>query len=596
MRGRKTFIAMRNSVSSTKLASDSPQASDPASPATQPSDLPIASTEPIWAPSDRLSAAGLVESLETLEQTYRQSFSVVDLASGRLERVSADWLGGDLFSRLSLCEEISRRGQVEVLEDCAPLLMLAVPFSADGEPTDLLAVSTFLTAPVTCEEDVAAAAQALGVTPEHALRWSQSRQIWPAHAVVELGKAWYGQQQGRQTNNLLQSQLADVSAHLLSTFEELSMLHRLSERLSLSSTETELCDLALDWLSEIVPAEHLAITLQATELTRTPSDQPRQVILSRGEPLLKKDEYSTFIERLGNEAPQRCLVLNRDRTESPTWCYPNIDEVISIPIRSNEKVLGWLLALNFRANDHSTDDEFGTVEASLLSSVGAILGVHAGNIDLYREQSEFFESVIRALSSSIDAKDPYTCGHSDRVARIAVCLAKQLDCPAEEINTLYLSGLLHDIGKIGIDDNVLRKPGKLTKEEYEHIKTHPELGYRILRGVKQLDKVLPVVLHHHEAWDGTGYPAGLKSEDCPRLARICAVADSIDAMGSDRPYRKGMPGEKLDEILRSGAGKQWDPEVIDAYFVVRDEIRHIAATEREPLALDVRQWEKASNA
>jgi len=579
-------------VSSTDLTND--LAKDLPGDATGKSDssTPLASTEPIWAPSDRLSAAGLVETLENLERTFRQSFSVVDLATGRLERVSADWLGGDLFSRLALCEEVSRRGQVEVLEDCAPLMLLAVPFMADGEPTDLLAVSTFLTGPVNELADLTAAAEALGVTTDQALRWSESRQVWPGHAVVELGKTWHAQEQGRQSNAVLQRQLTDVSAHLLSTFEELSMLHRLSERLSLSSSETELCDLALDWLQEIVPAQHLAITLEGSQLSRKHDDSPRSVVLSRGEALLADDDYAPFVERLGLDAPQRCLVLNRDRTNSPTWCYPDVQEVISVPIRSNEKVLGWLLALNFRANEHSSDDEFGTVEASLLSSVAAILGVHAGNIDLYREQSEFFESVIRALSSSIDAKDPYTCGHSDRVARIAVCLAKQLECSTEEINTLYLSGLLHDIGKIGIDDNVLRKPGKLTKQEYEHIKTHPELGYRILRGVKQLDKVLPVVLHHHEAWDGNGYPAGLASEDCPRLARICAVADSIDAMGSDRPYRKGMPGEKLDEILRAGAGKQWDPAIIDAYFAVREDIRRIASTEREPLSLDVRQWEK----
>ena len=159
----------------------------------------------------------------------------------------------------------------------------------------------------------------------------------------------------------------------------------------------------------------------------------------------------------------------------------------------------------------------------------------------------------------------------------------ELGCSKDDLNTIYLSGLLHDIGKIGIDDNVLRKPGPLTPEELEHIKTHPELGCRILDGVKQLDQVLPVVRHHHEAWNGGGYPDGLKGEECPFLARIVAVADSIDAMSSDRPYRKGMPDEKLDSILRDGAGKQWDAQVIEAAFRVRDELRRIGQTERKPL-------------
>jgi putative nucleotidyltransferase with HDIG domain len=252
-----------------------------------------------------------------------------------------------------------------------------------------------------------------------------------------------------------------------------------------------------------------------------------------------------------------------------------------------------MLALNHTGAGDITNSEveFGTVEACLMSSVATILGIHCGNIALYREQSEFFSSVVRALTSAIDAKDPYTCGHSDRVARLAVCIARQLGCDTDELNTIYLSGLLHDIGKIGIDDTVLRKPGPLTPAELEHIKTHPDLGCRILDGVKQLDKVLPVVRHHHEAWNGAGYPVGLQAEECPFLARIVAVADSIDAMSSDRPYRKGMSDEKLDSILRDGAGSQWDPKIVEAAFQVREELRRIGKEERKPLSLDVDRWQ-----
>jgi HD-GYP domain-containing protein (c-di-GMP phosphodiesterase class II) len=270
-----------------------------------------------------------------------------------------------------------------------------------------------------------------------------------------------------------------------------------------------------------------------------------------------------------------------------------IHEVISVPIRNGNQVFGWLLALNHTGakNVTTSELEFGTVEACLMASVATILGIHCGNITLFHEQSEFFASVVRALTSAIDAKDPYTCGHSDRVARLSVCLARHLHCSPEELNTIYLSGLLHDIGKIGIDDNVLRKPGPLTPEELEHIKTHPELGCRILDGVKQLDKVLPIVRHHHEAWNGHGYPDGLVGEECPFLARVVAVADSIDAMSSDRPYRKGMSDEKLDSILRDGAGKQWDAGVVEAAFQVRDELRRIGQEERKPLSLDVAHWQ-----
>jgi HD-GYP domain-containing protein (c-di-GMP phosphodiesterase class II) len=177
------------------------------------------------------------------------------------------------------------------------------------------------------------------------------------------------------------------------------------------------------------------------------------------------------------------------------------------------------------------------------------------------------------------------------VARLSVRLAREVGCDSEELNTIYLSGLLHDIGKIGIDDNVLRKPGPLTPAELEHIKTHPDLGCRILDGVKQLDQVLPVVRHHHEAWDGSGYPDGLKEAESPFLARIVAVADSIDAMSSDRPYRKGIPDDKLDQILREGAGRQWDPQIIAAVFRAREDLRSIGQDERRPLSLDVARWQ-----
>ncbi len=323
-----------------------------------------------------------------------------------------------------------------------------------------------------------------------------------------------------------------------------------------------------------------------------PGTQRAPLLIHHGDCKLSASEFDRFMERLGPHVATEPLVLNRAATSSPTWFYPGIRELISVPVREGDNLFGWLLALNHTGARDVTNSEveFGTVEASLMASVATILGIHSGNIALYREQAEFFASVVRALTSAIDAKDPYTCGHSDRVARLSVALARRMGCTTEELDTIYLSGLLHDIGKIGIDDNVLRKPGALTEEELEHIKTHPELGYKILNGVKQLDKVLPVVLHHHEAWDGAGYPAGLKAEETPTLARIVAVADSIDAMSSDRPYRKGIPDARLDQILRDGAGRQWDPQVINAVFQVRDELRHIGESEREPLSLDVCNW------
>ena len=540
----------------------------------------------------------LQQLVRALERTFRQSFAIVDSSTGHVLHAAAGGLNCDLYKRLALCEEVSERGRPEILEEVAPLLMLAVPLPTNPAEPPMVALSTFLTEPVQREEQIMAAAREFGVDAGQALRWSQTQTPWHPHAIHEVAQAISDSVSMQQATLQLKHQLADLSSHLLSTFEEITLLHRLTEHLSISKSVTELCRLSVAWLSDVIPAKCVAIWLNSVcdvqdQHAMAPGMELQPVLIAHGQCPLHEQEFERFIERLGPRVATEPLVLNRNATSSPTWFYPNTREIISVPIREGNRHFGWLVAINHTGVGEVTNSEveFGTVEACLMASVATILGIHSGNIALYREQAEFFASVVRALTSAIDAKDQYTCGHSDRVARLSVCLAQQMGCSSEELNTIYLSGLLHDIGKIGIDDNVLRKPGPLTPAELEHIKTHPELGCRILDGVKQLDQVLPVVRHHHEAWDGGGYPDGLSGEETPYLARIVAVADSIDAMSSDRPYRKGIPDAKLDEILRDGAGKQWDPNIIDAVFKVRAELRSIGQEERKPLSLDVERWQ-----
>ncbi len=309
---------------------------------------------------------------------------------------------------------------------------------------------------------------------------------------------------------------------------------------------------------------------------------PRIMFLALGDCPLDRFRFHRLIEHLNLDHETQPHLINSTKSDSFAWPERDIRQAVIVPLTEGENLFGWLAAFN-----HHQNREFGSSEANLLSSVATILGIHAGNLELYREQADFLAGVVRALTSAIDAKDPYTCGHSDRVARIAVRLADQMGLSAADLETVYLSGLLHDIGKIGIDDQVLRKPGRLTESEYEHIKLHAEIGYRILKDLKQLGPVLPAVRHHHESWNGTGYPLGLEGAEIPLFARIIAVADAFDAMSSDRPYRKGMADEKLDEIFRAGAGRQWDAEVIDAFFAARDEIGQIGRPEHEPQASEL---------
>jgi HD-GYP domain-containing protein (c-di-GMP phosphodiesterase class II) len=535
--------------------------------------------------------------VRSLERAFSQSFAVVDGSTGDVIHSDLDRLNCDLYTRLAACEAIAQRGRPELLDEVAPLVMLAVPLPVALHDPPLVAVSTFVTEPVDSESQIAAAAHEFGVDAGQAYRWAQGQRAWHPEAALQLSQAVLDRVTTQQQAAALKHQLTDISSHLLNTFEEITLLHRLTEHLSLSKSVTELCELSVTWLADVIPAECMAIWLNSVgelgdQQSLEDGSGAQSALITHGTCPLAEGDVRLFIERLGPRVNTDPLVLNRVPTSSPTWFYPSVRELISVPIREGDNIFGWLLAMNHQRaiETVNSEAEFGTVEASLMASVAVILGIHSGNVTLYRNQSSFFASMVRALTSAIDAKDPYTCGHSDRVARLAVCLARQVGCTTDELDTIYLSGLLHDIGKIGIDDTVLRKPGPLTDAELQHIKTHPELGCRILDGIKQLDKVLPVVLHHHEAWDGSGYPDKLAGEDCPKLARIVAVADSIDAMSSDRPYRKGIPDAKLDAILRQGAGKQWDARIVDAVFQVRDELRRIGQDERKPLSLDVAKW------
>jgi putative nucleotidyltransferase with HDIG domain len=560
-------------------------------------DLPTNGEAVFGNDADQTLSNDALQMLRGLEKACGQSFSVLDCTNGQVVRVGQGGLPIDLYARLASYEQVARRGRPEIIDEVSPIAVAAVPLFGPNGDCSLVAVTAFVTERVNSQIDITAAAHEFAVDAEQTFTWAKSQTPWPPQGLLELGAAICERASLQQSAVQLKRQMADISSHLLMTFEEITLLHRLTEHLSISKSVGDICELSVNWLGDVIPAKSVAIWFESfghlgDQYAMGQGEEGKAVLISHGACPLPKEEFSRFMERLGPRVESEPVVLNRGATSSPTWFYPDVREIISVPIREGDRLFGWLLALNHTGAGDITNSEgeFGTVEACLMASVATILGIHCGNIALYHEQSEFFSSVVRALTSAIDAKDPYTCGHSDRVARLSVSIARQLGVSSEDLNTIYLSGLLHDIGKIGIDDNVLRKPSALTPAEYEHIKTHPELGCRILEGVKQLDKVMPVVRHHHEAWNGTGYPAGLKAEDTPFLARVVAVADSIDAMSSDRPYRKGMPDEKLDSILRDGSGKQWDPKIIEAAFQVREELRAIGKEDRHPLSLDVDNW------
>lgn len=525
-----------------------------------------------------------------LRRWFDAEFSLWDADSGDLMWRAEGEPRGDELLRGELCRAAAHRREPQVVDEQEGVVLLALPlpskaFSSAGPP--LVALAAFATSDCLATDDLSGPARLLGLDERATGRWIQRQTKWPLAALLRLAAGYLEKSAADRLVEQLRHEVEQVSDNLATTYEEISLLHGIAQNLRISSSDEELGRQALDWLMECLPAKGAAVLYlpveqagQSTYKARTES-----VLLTAGETPLDAEQLCRLVESLELEAGCGPFVANRVVTSSAGWEFPQLRQVILSPLFEGENLFGWLIAYN-----HRRDLEFGTVEASLLSSVGALLGIHSGNHELYRQQAEFLANVVRALTSAIDAKDPYTCGHSDRVARIAVRLAQTLECDSKSLSSLYMAGLLHDIGKIGIDDNVLRKPGRLTEAEFEHIKLHPGLGYKILADLRQLSEALPVVLHHHEQWDGKGYPHGLAGEGIPLTARIVAVADAYDAMTSDRPYRKGMPDSKVDEIFRDGAGKQWDPQVVEAFFAIRQDIRAICGRERANLTLDVQQW------
>ncbi len=550
---------------------------------------PASSTTDVTCPDDAALSSEVEGIVDSLRETFGVEFSVYHGEDGRLLHSSEEQPVGDTAFRGELARAVAQRVEPAFLGEVDPLLVFALPFVLSPSRESLVAVAVFATAHVDGNNygDVDEAAALLGISAGRVVRWINEQEPWSGRQLTAVGRAIITSHAAQRQANRQTAEIEKISDSLASTYEEINVLYGVTQNLQLSSTNDELGHLALDWLRDVIPAQGLAIQYLKTSTSEELSpDQPQgpQLLTAGVCPVDTSgfDELGRFVELNAGSGP---VVLNAGVTGQADWQFPEIRELIVVPLVQGDNLFGWMSAFN-----HTEAGEFGTVEASLMGSVGAILGIHCGNIHLYRRQADFLAQMVRALTSAIDAKDPYTCGHSDRVARLSVRLGQHLGCDVATLNKLYMGGLLHDIGKIGINDSVLRKTGRLTPAEFEHIKLHPELGYNILKEVKQLEDVLPIVLHHHEAWDGSGYPHGLAGEEIPLMARIAAVADAFDAMSSDRPYRKGMPDKQVDKIFYEGSGQQWDAEVVAAFFAVRDDIREICSDQRANLTIDVQQW------
>jgi putative nucleotidyltransferase with HDIG domain len=241
--------------------------------------------------------------------------------------------------------------------------------------------------------------------------------------------------------------------------------------------------------------------------------------------------------------------------------------VLCVLLRTPRKRLGVLHLDRSYWQKPFTADDLHLADA-LAANVSA--GIECAH--LLRKQRDLFLNTITILAQAVELRDTYTGGHTARVTAYSLLLAQKLELSSKDQNLVRIGTPLHDIGKIGIDDAILRKPGKLTPEEFEVMKSHTVKGATILATIPDLAPVIPIVRSHHERWDGKGYPDQLTGENIPRLARIVAVADAFDAMTSNRPYRKGMPVEIAFEEIQKQSGQQFDPQCASTFLAIRERI------------------------
>jgi len=244
-----------------------------------------------------------------------------------------------------------------------------------------------------------------------------------------------------------------------------------------------------------------------------------------------------------------------------------VQSLIAVPLRMKQRLLGWIGVVSF-----TKGKRFDEGQRKMLSIVASRAAAAIENARLYEDLRATFQQTIEGLAKAIDKMDRYTAGHSDRVATYAMYLAIRLGLPPDQVEIVRQSALMHDIGKLGCVLN-LNKPGKLTQDEYEQFKKHPGYGRDILEPIKFLHPLIPGVHLHHERWDGRGYPLGLKGNDVPLMARIIAVADTYDAMTSDRAYRRALPHEVAVTEIERCSTTQFDPEVSHSFCEGLDEYR-----------------------
>ncbi|MFH2093040.1 MAG: HD domain-containing phosphohydrolase [Pseudomonadota bacterium] len=365
-----------------------------------------------------------------------------------------------------------------------------------------------------------------------------------------------------------QERLKQLNAELLDRIEEVNTLNRVMEDFSNTDSSYSIFNKVVELGVDELKADKVFFHIY--------SDQDKSLVQVAGNDCGINDEQvrSLFGRDLSPSANAFILdILEGDHNPcliSESRKNDRLDDVVHslmvVPLKIREKTFGIASAFSFHDAKKFNEKDLYYMSFITQKAASAI-----ENIALYENIYDNLFATLYAFVTALEVRDLYTRKHSTRVAKYADMIAAEMGCSEEEMDIVNFAGSLHDIGKIGIRDDILLKPGRLTEEEYEKIKEHPVIGADIISKLGLWDREMVIIRHHHERFDGAGYPDGLKGNNIPKLARILCVADSFDAMASDRAYRNKMDKSKVLKIIRENSGTQFDPEVVKAFLSVSDQ-------------------------
>ncbi len=366
-----------------------------------------------------------------------------------------------------------------------------------------------------------------------------------------------------------QERLREMNHELLERIEDVNILNRVMEDFSATDSSYGIFNKVVDLGVEVLKADKvffhiyseqdssLALVAKSSSSYETPD-----IVKGFGKDIT--DRTKRYMIDFLHSDQNPCLVSASGKNHD---LGQPVHSFMVVPLKIREKIFGVASAFIFQEDKVFTEKDIYYMNFITQKAASAI-----ENIALYENIYENLFATLFAFVTALEVRDLYTRKHSTRVAQYSHMIAREMGCSEEELDIINFAGSLHDIGKIGIRDDILLKPGRLTDAEYEKIKEHPIIGADIISKLGLWDREMEIIRHHHERYDGKGYPDGLKGDDIPKLSRMLSVADCYDAMASDRSYRKKMEQEKILDIIRENSGTQFDPQVADAFLAISDQI------------------------